>query len=380
MKHRIVSIFVVICLLMSAALPVMASEVVDTKYVYTPLPGYYHFTYGQNHTSHNSFPSSGGSFSHAVDSSLTNTGFKLKVNAAVSGQYDYLSFVISTQTDDISSVAGYLSNTSGQISTNCEYSVLSGSDLDESLGPYTITVLVDCSGFTGDVNIDLTGNVVEGKDNLFNIFITGYSVDSYSGVLVDYWDDTLDLLRQILAEQQKSNGFLSDIKTALSGLRTDVVNWLQEVYWGIQLNFTTFFDRFAEMKTSVDEFWNDVVYWFEETYGAIQLGLLNVVNKIETWGENIRSAILGEGYTEDDQFSEEADSIVQENQNIVDQIQQNTPTIPLDDLNPSDLISSMDGGFSAGPTLAFFFDGVLLMITGISLTFALMGFALFGKR
>ena len=392
MKYRIASLILVVCFLMSAAVPAMASEVVETKYNYTPLPGYYWLDVGAVNQQSGSISAGGSDFVYTLGTitETTNTHYKIKLNADTNGQYDYLSFVVFTESDNIEAVSGYLEDGLTSYAAQCEYSVVSGSELSGTVGSYAVTVLVDCSGFTGDVNVEISGHLGKGG-NAFFVSVTGYSVSSYSGVLVDYWDDTLELLRQILAELQEGNGLLSDIKTSLAGFRSDLVYWTQEIYSAIQLNFLTLSNFLSDFKSSVDtaftklnksidDFWDDTVYWFEETYAAIQLGFLNVLNKIEAWGQTIRDALVGEHYTQDDDFSEDADNVVQENENFVDQIEQNTPTIPLDDINPSDFISSQDGGFSAGSTLSYFLVGVLSQNAAIALMFALIGYALFGKR
>lgn len=392
MKYRIASLILAVCFLFSAAIPAMASEVVDTKYNYTPLPGYYWLDVGAVNKQSGSISAGGSDFVYTLGTitETTNTHYKIKLNADTNGQYDYLSFVVFTESDNIEAVSGYLENSLTSYAAKCEYSVVSGSELSGTVGSYAVTVLVDCSGFTGDVNVEISGHLGKGG-NAFFVAVTGYTVSSYSGVLVDYWDDTLELLRQILAELQEGNGLLSDIKASLAGFRSDLVYWTQEIYSAIQLNFLTLSNFLSDFKSSVDtaftklnksidDFWADTVYWFEETYAAIQLGFLNVVNKIDSWGQTIRDALVGEHYTQDDDFSQDADNVVQENENFVDQIEQNTPTIPLDDINPSDFISSQDGGFSAGSTLSYFLVGVLSQNAAIALMFALIGYALFGKR
>lgn len=365
MKYRIASLILAVCFLMSAAVPAMASEVVDTKYNYTPLPGLYWFDVGSSNHSGGAVPVSGGGPQYTLTlTDTTNTHFNLKINADVAGQYDYVSFVVFCQTDNITTVAGYLENASGSIATECEYSVTSASDLIGQNGTYAVTVLVDCSGFTGDVNVEISGHLGAKSFNDFTIYITGYSVSSYSGVLVDYWDDTLELLRQILSELQEGNGLLSDIKTGLAGFRSDFSYWIGEVYSAIQLNFLTLFDRINGFKTSVES-------WFEETFSAIQLGFLSLQN-----------ALVGDHYTQDDDFSDDADSVVQENQEIVDQIQDNTPTIPIDDLDPAYLLEDWGVNFTlCGSVLSFFIaDSLIIMVFTISLIFALLAYAFYGKR
>lgn len=401
MKYRILSLFLVLCFLLTAALPAMASEVLDTKYNYTPLPGHYWLDVGAVNKQSGAISAGGADFVYTLNSitETTNSHYKIKLNADTAGQYDYLSFVVFTESDNIEAVSGYLEDGLTSYAAKCEYSVVSGSELSGTVGSYAVTVLVDCSGFTGDVNVEISGHLGKGG-NAFFVAVTGYSVSSYSGVLVDYWDDTLELLRQILAELQEGNGLLSDIKTGLAGFRSDFNNMLTEVYLALQLNFTTLFSKFDGLKASLDSFWSDSVYWFEETFSAVQLGFLNVVNKIDTfwkdtlyWFEEtysaiqlgfltIRDALVGEHYTQDDDFSDSADSVVNENQEIIDQIQDNSPTIPIDQLDPSLMIQDWAGGFDvAGPTMvAFIGDGLFKCAMVISLTFALLGYALYGKK
>lgn len=383
MKRILSLALICVILACSLAVPAAASEVVETTYTYTPLPGFYMFYQGTSNEFGGAVSTSGTSFAHTLSSitDTTNTHFKIKLNADTAGQYDYISFVVFLDTDNIDSVAGYLENASTSIATSCEYSVVAASELSGKVGAYAVTVLVDCSGFTGDVNVEISGHL--GKStNDFLVMITGYTASGYTGVLVDYWDDTQELLRQILAELEESNGFLSSIKTTLEGFKTDAVYWIQEIYSAIQLNALTLWGKLDDLKASVDSFWDDTVYWFEETYAAIQLGFLNVQNSIETWAQNIIATIKGEHYTQDDEFAENAETVVQENQEIIDQITDNTPTIPLDDLDPlSSLDYYLDGRqFDAAPVLALFFDGTFGILIGLSLTFALLGYALYGKR
>lgn len=412
MKYRIFSLLLAVCFFMGAALPAMASEVVDTKYNYTPLPGYYWLDVGAVNKQSGAISAGGADFVYTLGSitDTTNTHYKIKLNADTNGQYDYLSFVVFTESDNIEAVSGYLEDGLTSYAAKCEYSVVSGSELSGTVGSYAVTVLVDCSGFSGDVNVEISGHLGKGG-NAFFVAVTGYSVSSYSGVLVDYWDDTLELLRQILAELQKGNGLLSDIKTALAGFRSDVNNWLTEIYLAIQLNFTTLFNKLDGVKTSldgfrsdaiywfeetfsaiqlgflnvvnkIDTFWKDTVYWFEETFSAIQLGFLNVLNKIDAWGQTIRDALVGEHYTQDDDFAEDADSVTQENQDIIDQIQGNTPTIPLDDMDPSLILEDNGVDFGvAGNVLTYFIgNGLPAIAITISFTFTLLAYALYGKR
>lgn len=358
MKYRIVSLLLAVCFLMGAALPAMASEVVETTYNYTPLPGYYWLDVGAVNKQSGSISAGGADFVYTLSSitETTNTHYKIKLNADTNGTYDYLSFVVFTESDNIEAVSGYLEDSLTTYAAKCEYSVVSGSELSGTVGSYAVTVLVDCSGFTGDVNVEISGHLGEGG-NAFFVAVTGYTVSSYSGVLVDYWDDTLELLRQILAELQKGNGLLSDIKTALAGFRSDIVYWTQEIYSAIQLNFLTLFNRIDTFEDSI-------------------------VSTITLWGQTIRDAILGEQYSEDDEFSEDADSVVQENQEFIDQIQENTPTIPLDDLDPGFLLEEWGADFNeAGPVLAVFLnEGVVIYPMVIALIFSLLGYALYGKR
>lgn len=365
MKYRIFSLLLAVCFLMGAAVPAMAAEVVDTNYNYTPLPGFYMFYLGTNNLFGGAVSTSGTSFGHTLSTitETTNTHYKVKINADTAGQYDYISFVVFLDSDNVESVVGYLENATTSIATDCEYSVVSGSELGGTVGSYACTVLVDCSGFSGDVNVEISGHLGKGTND-FLVCITGYSVSSYSGVLVDYWDDTLELLRQILAELQKSNGFLSDIKTSLAGFRSDLVYWVQEVYSAIQLNFLTLTNFLNGFKSSVES------------------GFTNVISSINTWGQSIRDAIVGEQYTEDDEFATEASDIIEVNDAYSEYLDDATPDISLNDYDPLGTFQATGVNFdSIGPVLLnLFSDNVLLDVIILSLTFSLVGYVLYGKR
>lgn len=341
--RRIISfcLVLVVCLV-SLVVPVSASETgIEIDYGYIYVSGSYVLrvpavTVVQ--TGSTDLSGTNITYTNSLIEEGENTEYALVISRAPTAERtQYVSIAVLVKADTVETIGAVSKSGSYTSAIPCETSTVACTDSDK-LGYMMVTAIAPWDG-NSEIEFTISGQLGEGV-NSFTMYVSELYVNSYSGLIPDYLDESTVLLQSILAELQTINTNLTTSNTYLKGIRT--------------------------ILTNIHMFLSDI--------------LQSILQAITSWGQAIVNAINGDT-TSGDEFKEDSGQLNDDLGGISDSMQSVTMPDSADvDIDISEhmtgrgvttLTGAISGVLSSGPLATMFTIAIMLMTAA---------YILYGKR